>query len=174
MKHVLKTTLAAAALGSLILIQAGASADAAGRRMGPMMGEGCMWGFMMGPHGPEGYQKGKYSDRHKKRMKARLDERLDYMKDQLGIKDEQKDAWEEYAEAVEDRMEAMQAVHENMMEAMDDGDTVERMDAHLTAMEAMLESLKEMKPKVEKLYGTLSKKQKRLIDNHVMGMHCGI
>ena len=173
MRHVLKTTLAAAALGGLLLTQAGTASDAASNRMGPG-GESCMIGFMMGPHGPQGYQKGKYKKRYKKRMKAMLEERLDYFEDQLGIKDDQKEAWEEYTEAVEARMEAMEEVHESMWEKMDDGDSLERMEAHLAAMEAVLESLKEMKPKVEKLYGTFSKKQKRLVDNHIMGLHCGM
>lgn len=98
--------------------------------------------------------------------------RLAYLKGELNITDVQADAWKAYADAVESRVETMQSMRQSMMRAVQQGNAVERMDARIRAMEAMLESMKTVKPATEKLYSALSDEQKKIADE-LIGMDCG-
>ena len=97
--------------------------------------------------------------------------RLAYTKAELGITDAQTAAWDGYVTAVKARASNMQDMHTAMMQAMQAGTALERLDARTKAMESMVESLKALRPATEKLYGALSDDQKKKADL-LLGMGC--
>jgi len=109
---------------------------------------------------------------HRPRMRAMVDGRLAYLKSALEITDAQTAAWDAYAKAVEERVGTMQSMREGMMQSMHGGTAIERMDVRIAGMEAMLESLKAMKPATEALYASLSDEQKKTADE-LIGVGCG-
>ncbi len=121
--------------------------------MGPnMMGQGMGPGMMMGK-GPM------------------MEGRLAYLKADLGITDAQAAAWDGYVSAVKARGDAMQSMHATMMQTMQSGTALERMNAHTTAMQSMMDSMNALKPATEALYKTLSDDQKKKADM-LLGMGC--
>ena len=118
--------------------------------MGPgmhgMMGQGMMGPGMMMGYGPM------------------MEGRLAYMKAELGITDAQTKAWNDYVSAVEARATTMQGMHAAMMQTMQSGTAVERMEAHTQAMQNMVESMKAIKPATEALYKVLTDDQKKKAD----------
>ena len=99
--------------------------------------------------------------------------RLAYVKAELGITDAQTAAWDGYASAVNARVTSMQGMHADMMQAMQTGSAMARMDAHIKAMESMVESLKALKPSTEALYTVLTDEQKQKADQ-LLGGGCGM
>ncbi|MBS0232102.1 MAG: Spy/CpxP family protein refolding chaperone [Proteobacteria bacterium] len=93
-----------------------------------------------------------------------MEGRLAYTKAELGITDAQTAAWDDYTKVVKARATAMQTVRASMMEAMQAGSAVARLDARIKAMESMLASLKALKPATEALYSTLIDEQKKKAD----------
>ncbi|CCB63458.1 MULTISPECIES: Spy/CpxP family protein refolding chaperone [unclassified Hyphomicrobium] len=115
--------------------------------MGPgMMGYGMMGPGMMMGYGPM------------------MQGQLAYLKAELGITDAQKAAWQDYVDAVQARVAAMQGMHATMMQAWQSGTATDRLDAHIQAMQSMLDSMKAMKPATEALYKTLADDQKKKAD----------
>ena len=118
--------------------------------MGPgmhgMMGQGMMGPGMMMGYGPM------------------MEGRLAYIKAELGITDAQTEAWNDYVSAVKARATTMQGMHTTMMQTMQSGSAVERMEAHTQAMQSMVESMKALKPATEALYKVLSDEQKKKAD----------
>jgi hypothetical protein len=90
--------------------------------------------------------------------------RLAYVKAELGITDAQTAAWDGYASAVNVRVTSMQGMHADMMQAIQTGSAMARMDAHIKAMESMVESLKALKPATEARYAVLTDEQKQKAD----------
>jgi hypothetical protein len=144
------------------------------RQGGGMMDEdgkpdGCpMMGDMMG------------SGRHGMGMKhgmmhsvPMMEARLAYIKADLEITEAQMPAWDAYADAVRVRHDAMESVHADMMKAKGNGSAVDRMDAHIKAMETMVDSLKALKPATDALYAALSEEQKEKADQ-LLGSGCGM
>ena len=117
-----------------------------------MMGQGMGPGMMMG-HGPM------------------MEGRLAYLKAELGITEAQASAWDGYVSAVKARGDAMQGMHATMMQAMQSGTAMARMDAHTAAMQSMMDSMKALKPATETLYKALSDDQKKKADM-LLGMGC--
>lgn len=66
----------------------------------------------------------------------------------------------------------MQGMHEGMVKTMQTGTATERMDARISGMEAMLESMKAMKPVTDGLYAVLTDEQKAVADE-LIGGDCG-
>jgi hypothetical protein len=93
-----------------------------------------------------------------------MEGRLAYTKAELGITDAQTAAWDDYTKVVKARATQMQSVRASMMEAMQAGSAVARLDARIKAMESMLDNLKTLKPATEALYNTLSDDQKKKAD----------
>jgi hypothetical protein len=122
-----------------------------------MMGQGMMAGGMMGGAA---------------NMAAMIEGRLAYLRSALNIADAQNVAWTGYAEAVKARVSAVQKMHQGMIEAMQKGSAIERMNARIAGMEAMLEAMKAVRPASEKLYAALNDEQKKLADQ-LIGMDCG-
>jgi hypothetical protein len=98
---------------------------------------------------------------------------LAYQKAELGITEDQTAAWNNYVAAVKARGTAMQGMHSDMMQAMQTGSAMARMDAHIKSMEAMVESLKALKPATEALYAVLTDEQKKKADQ-LLGGGCGM
>jgi hypothetical protein len=59
-----------------------------------------------------------------------------------------------------------------MMGAMQKGSAIERIDARISGMEAMLEAMKAVKPATVKLYEVLTTEQKNIADD-LIGIDCG-
>lgn len=142
-----------------------------------MMGGGCPTVGMMG-HGRMG--QGFWGDGgwfggvmgRQPKMGAMVEGRTAYLKGELNITTEQQAAWDAYASAVSGRVELMQGIHEGMAETMKKGTATERMDTRISGMEAMLESLKAMRPATEGLYAVLTDEQKVVADD-LIGGDCG-
>ena len=119
-----------------------------GMGQGMMMGWGmmnpAMMGMMMGGPAVQG--------------------RLAYVKAELGITDAQTAAWDGYASAVNARVTTMQGMHADMMQAMQTGSAITRMDAHIKAMQSMVDSMQALKPATEALYAVLTDEQKQKAD----------
>jgi hypothetical protein len=93
-----------------------------------------------------------------------MEGRLAYMKAELGVTEAQTAAWADYASAVRARGTTMQAMHTEMVKALETGSALERLDARTKAMESMVESLKALRPVTEALYKALSDDQKKKAD----------
>jgi LTXXQ motif family protein len=168
MTRFLKAATLAMTLSVLALVPAAAqNGDDDGPMMG-MMGGDCPMMGMMG-HGMGG--KGMMG-RHFQQMGAMAEGRLAYLKNALNITEAQSEAWKGYAEMVMARVKLMQEMRKSMMEAMDDGSAIERMDARINGMTAMLDALKALKPATEKLYAVLTPQQKDVADD-LIGSDCG-
>jgi LTXXQ motif family protein len=172
MNKLLATASLTLGLGLGALTLSGAAAGAAGGMMGEgcpmmgmmgegMMGKGRMGKGMMG----QGMQPGAG-------MAAMAEKRLAMLKRDLKIDDGQQAAWNGYAEAVKARAAGMQDMHKTMMETMQKGGAMERLEAHIQGMEAMTEGMKTLKPAMAGLYAVLSAEQKTKADK-ALGMGCG-
>ena len=158
------TLLTAASL--YIAVPAPAIADDSESWRDTIMDGGCgmmehdMMGFghMMGGHGWG--------------RRGGMEGRLAYLKDELEITAAQADAWKDYAEAVTARADAMRAARHAIWDAMEKGGVLERIDARISGMETMLQSLKSVRPAVEKLYDALDDDQKTRADD-LLGVGCG-
>jgi hypothetical protein len=128
-----------------------------------MMGQGMMGRGMMRHGGPAGDQE---------QMGDLADRRLAHLKTELKITDDQADVWTAYAEAVKARVTVMQEMRTGMMDAIDKGGAVDRIDIRIKSMEAMVESMKSVKPATEKLYAALTAEQKKIADQ-LIGAECG-
>ena len=102
-----------------------------------------------------------------------IEGRLAYLKADLGITDDQASAWEGYATAVRAQRIAMESMHDDMMKTMGSGSALDRMDARIKAMEAMVENLKALKPATTALYAVLTDAQKDKA-NQLLGGACGM
>lgn len=129
-----------------------------GGQMGPgMMGRDCpMMGMAMGEGDGSMHATG----------------RIAFLKAELGITEKQKPAFEDYADALKKNLEGMKAMRASMMSNMKSGTAAERLDGRIKAMEGRLATLKEVKPALDRLYGTLSDEQKKKADEVLTGMGC--
>lgn len=167
MRKILIASAAALTAGTLILGAALATDSDGADDTSSMMGGDCMMLDMMGQGR---MQHGRMH--HADRMSAMAEGRLAYLKAELEITKDQDAVWEAYAEAVNDRASTMQGMHQSMAAMMDDGSALDRMEARITGMEAMLEAMKAVKPATEALYALLSKEQKEKADE-LIGLGCG-
>jgi hypothetical protein len=144
----------------------------AGHMMG-MAGGGCPMMSMMG-QGLMGHgmmRQGMMSGNQEK-MGAIAERRLANLKAELQITDAQADVWKAYADAIKARVDAMQGMRTGMMDAMQKGGAIERMEIRIKGMEAMVEAMKTVKPATENLYAALTPEQKKVADR-LIGVDCG-
>lgn len=129
-------------------------------------GQGMMGGGMIGPDmmgmGP-GMMMGQED------VKAMVEGRLAYVKTALSITEEQVTAWKAYEDAARADVQSMQAVHQAMMTAMQSGSAIDRMQTHITMMQARLDALKALEPAAETLYKALTPEQQKKADT-LLGM----
>jgi hypothetical protein len=129
-----------------------------------MMGRGMMGrGGMMGQGNPSADDE---------QMGALADRRLALLKTELKITYGQADVWKAYSEAAKARAIVMEGLRTTMMDAMDKGGAVDRMDIRIKSMEAMVESMKALRPATERLYAALTAEQKKSADQ-LIGVDCG-
>ena len=102
-------------------------------------------------------------------LKAMVEGRLAYVKTALGITEEQAAAWKAYEDAARANGQSMQAAHQTMMSAMQSGSAIDRMQTHITMMQARLDALKALKPAAETLHQALTPEQKKKADT-LLGM----
>jgi hypothetical protein len=125
-------------------------------RMG-MMGGGCpMFGMMMGGDTRPIYREG----------------RIAFLKAELAVTDAQGKVWDAYAEALKKNMQSMYDMRQAMFAARSGTTPVERLEAHVTAMEGRLQALKDIKPALAALYDSLSEDQKKKANELLTGMGC--
>ena len=172
MRSIITTAVLAFALGAATFTPAIAqTGDQAGPMMG-MMGGGCpMMGMMGQGMMGQGMGLGMMGGRQA-RMGAMADGRLAYLKGELNVTEAQTEAWNGYADAVKARVDVMQNMRQTMMDTMQQGNAIERMDARITSMQAMVEAMSALKPTTEKLYGVLTDEQKKIADQ-LIGNDCG-
>jgi len=96
--------------------------------------------------------------------------RLAYLKDNLRITAAQNDAWNGYADALTGRIDAMQSARTAMMNAVKAGTAVDRMNARIAGMQAIVDAMKTSSPAISKLYAVLTIEQKKIADEL---MDCG-
>ncbi len=173
MNKIFPMTALALAMSATALAPSFAQTKAPSGHMG-MAGGGCPMMGMMGPgmmgqgrmmgHGtPSGAEE---------QMAAIADRRLAHLTTELKITDGQVDVWKAYTEAVKARVTVMQGLRTTMMDAMDKGGAVDRMDIRIKSMEAMVESMKAVRPATEKLYAALTAEQRKAADQ-LIGIDCG-
>jgi ASC-1-like (ASCH) protein len=168
MRNAFAIAVLAVALGAATFSSASAQMNGQPGPMMGMMGGGCP---MMGMMGRGMMGRGMMGGRQA-RMGAMVDGRLAYLKGEMNITDAQNEAWNAYVQAVKARVEGMQGMRTRMMEAMQKGSAIERIDARIKSMEAMVETMKAVKPATEKLYAVLSDEQKKIADE-LIGTDCG-
>jgi LTXXQ motif family protein len=105
-------------------------------------------------------------------MATHAEGRIAFLKAELGITEAQKTVWDAYAAALAKNLQGMQAMRATMKKVMAAKSPVERLDAHVTAMDGRLASLKEIKPTLTALYAALSDDQKMKADQILTGMGC--
>jgi hypothetical protein len=127
-----------------------------------MMGGGMMGEGMMGPGMMSGMGAGMMMGQED--LKAMVEGRLAYVKTALSITEEQATAWKAYEDAARADVQSMQTVHQAMMTAMQSGSAIDRMQTHITMMQARLDALKALKPAAETLYQALTPEQKKKAD----------
>ena len=133
-----------------------------------MMGQGLMGPGMMG----QGMMRQGMMPGNQEKMGAMAESRLAYLKTELQITDAQADVWTAYADTIKARVDAMQSMRTGMMDAMQKGGAIERMEIRIKGMEAMVEAMKAVKPATEKLYAALTPEQKKVADR-LIGADCG-
>jgi len=136
------------------MMQAGPSFR--GGMMG-MMGRGCsMMGMMLEGADVPSFAEG----------------RIAFLKAELAITDAQQAAWSAYADALGKNLQGMQGMRQLMATALTAATPVERLDAHIAAMEGRLGALKDVKPALSHLYEALGPDQKKKADELLTGMGC--
>jgi hypothetical protein len=98
--------------------------------------------------------------------------RIAFLKAELGITDAQKTEWDAYAETIRRNLQSMQGMWQTMKTAFEAKTPGDRLDAHITAMDSRLTTLKEIKPALMKLYAALSPEQKQKADEVLTGVGC--
>jgi len=98
--------------------------------------------------------------------------RIAFLKAELAITDAQKDLWDAYAGALRANLQSMHDMRTSMKTPMTDMTPVQRLEAHITAMEDRVRALKEIKPSLAALYAALSAGQKKAADELLTSMGC--
>lgn len=98
--------------------------------------------------------------------------RIAFLKAELAITDAQKGPWDAYADGIKRNLRSMQDMGQTMRAMFEAKTPVERLDAHLVAMEGRIKALKDVKPVLAKLYEALSAEQKKKADEILTGMGC--
>ena len=104
--------------------------------------------------------------------KTPVAERITSLRNELGITDAQKTAWDDYAATLTTNLQGTQAMRQTMMKVMEAKTPVERLDARVAAMDVHLASMKALKPSLALLYAALSDQQKTKADHILAGKGC--
>jgi hypothetical protein len=102
------------------------------------------------------------------------DGRIAFLKAELAVTEAQAPLWSVYAEALKRNFENMKSVRPTIQASIEGRSPMERMDAHMAAMESRVNSLKELRPSLKAFYEALSPAQRRTADAILTGMGCMI
>jgi hypothetical protein len=163
-----RLVLTAGLLLAAVPVLAQPSEPQTGGGMMGRMGEGMMGG-RMGP-GMMGMGRGMMGQGD---LKAMVEGRLAYVKTALGITEDEAAAWKAYEDVSRANVQSMQSAHQAMMTAMQSGSAIERMQSHITMMQARLDALKALQPVTEALYKALTSEQQKKADA-LLGMGGGM
>jgi hypothetical protein len=94
-----------------------------------------------------------------------VDGRLAYLKAALGITEAQVAAWDAYAMAVRRRVQSMREARQELAQSEHGGGVIQRIEARITGLEAMLAAMKVAAPATETLYAALNDEQRKLADD---------
>jgi hypothetical protein len=100
--------------------------------------------------------------------------RIAFLKAELGVTEAQTAVWNAYAEALKRNFENMKSMRQTLAASLEGRTPVDRLDAHVAAMESRLEALKKLKPSLKTFYETLSPEQRRTANTILTGMACMI
>jgi hypothetical protein len=98
--------------------------------------------------------------------------RIAFLKAELAITDAQKGVWDTYADALRANFQGMHDMRQTMKGRASDMTPVERLEMHLTAMEARVKALQMIKPPLAALYAALAPDQKKRADGLLISMGC--
>ena len=135
-----------------------------GKGMG-MLGDRMMGGGMMGKMMGSGGMMGMMGN-------CPAHKTADALKNELGITDAQKGAWELVAAAQAKLQASMPMMQKSAAKVMEAKSPLERLDAHIGILDERLTSLKDLKGAVSALYATLSDEQKKKADTALNGIGC--
>ncbi|MCH9809378.1 MAG: Spy/CpxP family protein refolding chaperone, partial [Alphaproteobacteria bacterium] len=142
-------------------------------KMGPgMMGKGMMKGGMMGRMRQGGMMGRSCPMMGSGDGETHASGRIAFIKAELGITDNQKAVFDAYAGALKQNLQDMHAMRTRMMAGMKSGTPVEQLSARIQMMEGRLDTLKGVKPALDKLYAALSNEQKKKANKILTGMGC--
>jgi len=127
-----------------------------GKGHGKMRGSGKGHGMMRGSHAAHGMMKKADAKR------AMMEAHIAYKKSALNITAAQTAQWDAYAELLRKRKTLKQDMRRSIKEAKKSGTAPERVDLRITAMSAMLETIKALKIETDKLYSMLDENQKKM------------
>jgi hypothetical protein len=96
---------------------------------------------------------------------------LDKLKSNLRITEAEKPAWDAYVAALKVNARSLQGVRETMP-GVRGRKSPEAYEAHVTASEARLNALRELKPMLIALYDSLTDDQKKKADDVLLSMSC--
>jgi hypothetical protein len=99
-----------------------------------------------------------------------IEGRIAFLKTELGIRPEQEQVWNAYADALREAATSMQSMHDQMMSDGMPATLPERMQWHDQMMSSRLEALKALRAAAVPLYNALSPEQKQTADALMMGM----
>lgn len=98
--------------------------------------------------------------------------RMAFLEAELAITDAQRQLWNAYADALRSNLQSMHDTRQTMKGRVSDMTPVERLDMHLTAMEARVKALQVIKPPLAALYAALAPDQKKRADEVLTSMGC--
>jgi hypothetical protein len=173
MNQMFATAALALAVSSTAIAPSHAQTNVPAGHMMGMAGGGCPMMDMMGQGlMGQGMMRQGMMPGNQGKMGAIAESRLANLKTKLQITDAQADVWKAYADAIKARVDTMQGMRTGMMDAMQKGGAIERMEIRIKGMEAMVEAMKAVRPATEKLYAALSPEQKKVADR-LIGTDCG-
>ena len=103
---------------------------------------------------------------------AFVEKRMALIKAELAITDAQKAAWDAYADAITRNLDSMRDMASTMRAVFAAKTPVERLDAHLAAMDGRIKALRDVKPILANLYDELTAEQKKKADEILTAMGC--
>ncbi len=105
-------------------------------------------------------------------LSAFADERVVLLKKELAITSAQDSVWGEYAKALKHNLETLQSLRGELKAKKGPKSALESYDLRIAALDGRVASLKELKPTLTTLYGTLSEEQKKKADRVLIPLSC--
>ena len=98
--------------------------------------------------------------------------RIAFLKTELAIKDSQKAAWESYSESLRGNFQSLHEMQQTMKAGASKTTPVDRLDAHLKAVQGRVKALEAVKGPLAALYEALTADQRKKADRILAPMGC--